>query len=231
MTRLDEREIAGGSENIDNAPDLIELRKSNRTRVVKRHWEQAEASKPRKRRRLTQLPTPTSTQTFTIHDEEQQFTRSPILPIDSSDSEQEKEPKNSQKTKKLPAWHQKYLQLKKESRVKARDYLVELIGHDSFKDVLQVPQIAPEVLLEDAFSLKDPLSVWRKFISEDDLQLIASHTNLNARAAIALQASHRASGKLQKARRWKKVTSTEIGGYFGALFLLGTQGAASLTDN
>ena len=80
MTRLDEREIAGASENIDNAPDLIELRKSNRRRVIKRYWEQAEASKPRKRRRLTQLLTPISTQTtsqtFTIYDEEQQAARS-----------------------------------------------------------------------------------------------------------------------------------------------------------
>ena len=49
MTRIDEREIAGASENIDNTPDLIELRKSNRARVVKRYWEQAEALKPRKR--------------------------------------------------------------------------------------------------------------------------------------------------------------------------------------
>jgi hypothetical protein len=234
MTRLDEREIAGASENIDNAPDLIELRKSNRTRVVKRHWEQAEASKPRKRRRLTKLPTPTSTQTtsqtFTIYDEEQQAAKSPTPEINSSDSERENDTKNSQKNQKLPAWHRKYLQLKRDSKSKARDYLIEIIGHDSFEDVLRVPQIAPEVLLEDAFNPQDPLSVWRKFISKDDLQQIASHTNLNARAALALQASQRVPG-LQKARRWKKVTSTEIGGYFGALFLLGTQGAASLTDN
>jgi hypothetical protein len=63
MSRVDEREIAGASESIDDAPDLIELRKSKRARVPKRQWEQAEASKPRKKRRLTQLPTPTSTQT------------------------------------------------------------------------------------------------------------------------------------------------------------------------
>jgi hypothetical protein len=235
MTRLDEREIAGASENIDNAPDLLELRKSNRTRVLKRHWEQAEASKPRKRRRLTQLPTPTSTQTttqtFPIYDEQQEATRSPTPRVNSSDSEQENEPKNSQKNQKLPAWHRKYLQLKKESRTKARDYLIEIIGHDSFKDVLKVPQIAPEVLLEDAFSLKDPLSVWRKFITTKDLDLITSHTNLNARAELTQQASQRAPGKLRKPRRWKKLTAAEIGGYFGALFLLGTQGASSLVDN
>jgi hypothetical protein len=226
MTRLDEREIAGASENIDNAPDLIELRKSNRTRVVKRHWEQAEASKPRKRRRLTQLPTPTSTQTtsqtFTIYNEEQQAARSPIPEINSSDSEQENDTKNSQKNQKLPAWHRKYLQLKRDSKSKARDYLIEIIGHDSFRDVLQVPQTAPEVLLEDTFDPQDPLSVWRKFISEDDLQQIASHTNLNARIDLVTKARHRAPGKLQKARRWKKVTATEIGGYFSALFVLGT---------
>ena len=113
MTRLDEREIAGASENIDNAPDLLELRKSNRTRVVKRHWEQAEALKPRKRRRLTQLPTLTSTQTttqtFPIYNEQQETTSSPTPRVNSLDLEQENELKNSQKNRKLPTWHRKYL--------------------------------------------------------------------------------------------------------------------------
>ena len=50
MTRIDKREISGASENIDDAPDVLEPRKSNRKRVVKRHWEQAETLKPHKRR-------------------------------------------------------------------------------------------------------------------------------------------------------------------------------------
>jgi hypothetical protein len=140
-------------------------------------------------------------------------------------------PKAPQKEKELPTWHRKYNRLKKQSAAAARDYLVEIIGHDSFEEALRVPKIAPEVLLDDPFNLRDPLSVWRKFISQEDLEYIASHTNSNAHAAIASQASQRAPGKLRKRRRWKKVTATEIGGYFGALFVLGTQGAASLVDN
>jgi hypothetical protein len=36
MSKVDEREIAGASESIDDAPDLIELPKSKRARVPKR---------------------------------------------------------------------------------------------------------------------------------------------------------------------------------------------------
>jgi len=143
MSRVDEREIAGASESIHDAPDLLELRKSKRARVPKQQWEQAEGPKPRKKRRLTQLPTPTSTQTtsqtFTIYDEQQQATESPAPEINSLDSEQENDTKNSQKNQKLPAWHRKYLHLKRDSKNKARDYLVEIIGHDSFENVLRVP--------------------------------------------------------------------------------------------
>lgn len=234
MSRLDEREIPGASDNIDDAPDLVELRKSNRACVPKRHWEQIEVSKPRKKRRL-QLPTPTSTQTtsqtFTIYDGSQQAPNSSILELDSPNPKEESSPKTSQKEQKLPAWHRKYIQLKKESKSKARDYLIEIIGHDNFEDVLQIPQVTPQVLLQDAFDPLDPLSVWQQFISIKDLQRISSATNVNARLALIEQAIQRTPGKLQKVRRWKKVTAHEIGGYFGALFVLGTQGAASLIDN
>jgi hypothetical protein len=99
MSRVDEREIAGASESIDDAPDLIELRKSKRARVIKRQWEQAEVLKPRKKRRLTQLLTPISTQTtsqtFTIYDEQQQAISLSTPEINSLDSEQENNTKKS----------------------------------------------------------------------------------------------------------------------------------------
>ena len=61
MTRVDEQEIHGVSENFEDAPDLVEIRTSNRGRVPKRQWPEEETPKSRKKRR-TQLPTPTSTQ-------------------------------------------------------------------------------------------------------------------------------------------------------------------------
>jgi hypothetical protein len=65
MTRIDEREIAGASDILDDAPDLLEVRKSGRARVIKRQWEQAKELKPGKKLRLTQLLTPRSTQQST----------------------------------------------------------------------------------------------------------------------------------------------------------------------
>jgi len=41
------------------------------------------------------------------------------------------------------------------------------------------------MLLKDTFSLTDPLSVWQNFITIKDLDLVISHTNLNARADLA----------------------------------------------
>jgi hypothetical protein len=61
MTRIDKREIAGASDTLDDAPDLLEVRKSGRARVIEQQWEQAEVLNLRKKLRLTQLPIPRST--------------------------------------------------------------------------------------------------------------------------------------------------------------------------
>jgi hypothetical protein len=76
--RLDEREIPGASEKVEDAPDLLEVRISKRGRIPKRQWPEVEATKPReprKKRTMTALPTPTSTQnstqtTIKIHEDE-----------------------------------------------------------------------------------------------------------------------------------------------------------------
>lgn len=85
-----------------------------------------------------------------------------------------------------------------------------------------MPEIAPKVLIEDLFNLKDPLLIQRKFISEEDLQYIASYTNANTHNALTKRVRERTLGALRKVRRQKKVITTEIRGYFRALFLLGT---------
>lgn len=107
-----------------------------------------------------------------------------------------------------------------------------IIGNDEYPEVLRIPIVTPEVLLDKAFSLKDPLSIWREFISEEDLLYVAKQTNKNASIERKKQLRDRPPGVKHKYKRpWKQVTTAEIGGYFGALFLLGTQGAASLCDN
>ena len=87
--------------------------------------------------------------------------------------------------------------------------------------MLKLPKASPKVLLNCPFTPEDPLSIWRHFISEEDLCYIANYTNLNAIQERTKQRLERPKSAKQK-RSWKKVTAAEMGGYFGALFLLGT---------
>ena len=232
--RVDERDIPGASDYIEDAPDLFKVRTSKRGRVPKREWPEVEVTKSRKKRRTTALPTPTSSQTISqkttnslkIYEDGQADTTESFLKVDALS--QLAFPK---KEAAKPTWLVRYTELRKRSKEQARDYLVEIIGHDEYKEKLQLPQTAPKVLLKNTFDLNDPLSAWRSFITEEDLLYIAAQTNANAYQDIQQQATQRPPGALKKQRRWKKVTTVEIGAYFGALFLLGTQGAASLSDN
>jgi hypothetical protein len=237
--RVDEREIQGASDRVDDAPDLLEVRKSNRRRVPKRHWPEIEASKPRKRRRTAQLPpTPSSTQTltqttsnsFNIYEDltSEPTNESTNKPANEPANEPPESSQRPQKDKQ--AWQVKYTELKSKSTKYARDYLVELIGNDEFPEALRIPTVPPEVLINEPFTLSDPLSIWRKFITEEDIRYITDSTNQNA-AKLRSQQRLQRGVRRTKLRPWKKVTTTEIGGYLGALFLLGTQGAASLVDN
>jgi Transposase IS4 len=233
MSRVDEREIPGASDSIDLAPDLLKLRKSNRARVPKRQWEQVEASKPRKKPRLTPLPTPNSTQQ-TTQPATQGFTIFEDKPEANNPSSDDNEPSRTasrEKKQKKAAWQVKYSRLKKQSKGHARDYLVEIIGHDDYPEALQIPQLEPKVLLDGSFKSEDPLSIWRQFIAEEDLHYITSKTNENAQITMTKYRQQRPVGTQRRARRWKTLTTVEIGAYFGALYLLGTQGAASLVDN
>lgn len=235
--RLDEREISGASERIDDAPDLIQLRTSNRGRKPKREWPEIFPLQPRKRAKKAPLPTPTSTQTstqtstdttFSIYEDEA-TTQAPEQSQSQSQSQATTRPKHQ---KQKQPWEAEYEKEKNTSNQAARDYLVNLIGSDEYPDVLKVPIVPPEVLLEKQFTLKDPLSIWREFITEKDLIYLANHTNKNALAERQKQREQRPPGLRQKQiRRWKNVTASEIGSYIGALFLLGTQGAVSLRDN
>jgi Transposase IS4 len=97
------------------------------------------------------------------------------------------------------------------------------------EDGLEVPNDKPS--LDGPFKPGDPLSIWRQFIAEEDLLYIVSRTNENARITGTNYRRERPVGTRRRPRRWKNLTTVEIGAYFGALYLLGTQGAASLVDN
>ena len=236
MTRVDEKEIPGASERIEDAPDLIQIRISKRGRVPKRQWPEDDTSKSRKKRCI-QLPTPTSTQQTTSQTSisSQSFSNSFIIydesPTDASESiptttETSGEPLGETSTKnkpKKPTWQVKYTELRKRSKEAARDYLVEIIGHEDFPEVLRQPEIKPQVLLDDQFDVLDPLLIWRHFITVEDCAYIASQTNANARI------NHQ--DDTTNARPWKDVTTAEISAYLGALFVLGTQGASKLVEN
>lgn len=239
MTRLDEREIPGASDKIGDAPDLVELRVSKRGRVVKREWPEEEAPKSRKRQR-TRPPTPISTQqttttqastnSFYIYNEiAEASTESSNEPTVETSAETDN--KRRKRNAEQPAWLVKYTQLRNSSKETARDYLIEIIGHDDFPQVLKVPEVKPKVLIKETFDPGDPLAIWRQFITEDDCAYIALQTNANARASIQQAYTQRPIGTRRKARRWKKMTTAEMSGYIGALFILGTQGASSLVDN
>jgi hypothetical protein len=73
---LIEKEIPGASDQVADAPDLLEVRTSKRGRIPKRKWPENEASKQLKQprqKRQRQLPTPNSTQNstqFTIFEDQ-----------------------------------------------------------------------------------------------------------------------------------------------------------------
>jgi hypothetical protein len=47
------------------------------------------------------------------------------------------------------------------------------VGHDKFPEAIKLPTTLPEVLIDEPFTLTDPLSIWRKFITKKDLLYIA----------------------------------------------------------
>jgi len=161
--RLDEREIPGASERIEDAPTLIEVRRSGRGRVPKREWSAVDASKPRKKRRVATPPLPlrtlTSTKT-TTQNSTQSSTASfavyedKLLP-DSSQSTSH----STRRTKQKQQWEVEYDKLKKRSTQDARDYLVQLIGNEEYPEALKVPIVPPTVLLDIPFTLDNPLSI------------------------------------------------------------------------
>jgi hypothetical protein len=157
--RVDERDIPGASDYIEDAPDLLEVRTLKRGRVPKREWPEVEVKKPRKKQRTTVRPTPTSTQTsiqstthtstnsFKIYEDEPEATAStPLQPA-------------SKRTKQKHTWKAEYVELKNKSTQGARDYLVQLIGNDEYPEVLRVPAVPPEVLLDCPFLPDDPLLI------------------------------------------------------------------------
>lgn len=230
--RVDECEIPGASDSIQDAPDLIKLRVSNRVRVPKRQWPEVETTKPRKKQRCDPLLTPTLSQNSTRNSTQktsQTSTASFAIYEDKPTDTPKIDIPAGKRSRQKHDWETEYQKIKKESTAGARDYLIQLIGNDKYPEVLRVPNISPQVLINEEFTLEDPLSIWRQFITQKDLLYIAKYTNQNA--TIALTKQRLAQPVRKKKRPWKRVTAVEIGGYFGALFLLGTQGAASLGDN
>ena len=173
--RVDEQEIPGASDCMDDAPSIFEARTSKRGRVPKRGWPEVEASKPRKKRQRRALPTPDSTQTST-----QTSTQANSFTIYQNEPTADQPLSARQNDPKKQDWELEFEERKKESKKAARDYLVQLIGNDEYPEVLRVPTVTPEVLIKDPFLLEDPLAIWRKFIGQEDLGYIANHTNKNA---------------------------------------------------
>ncbi len=195
-----------------------------------------EMGKKQRTQRTAALPTPNSTQNATqnaTQDTTQTSTQSfPIYeddPEPSTESVDSSEKTTRRKKKQKQAWEREYEGLSKRSIKAARDYLVHPVGKDEFPEVLQVPTVPPEVLLGADFTLEDALSIWRSSIFKEDLLYIATQTNANTSRERRKQFL---TQPIRKRRRpFKQVTTAEMGCYFGALFLLGTQGAAPLCDN
>ena len=80
-----------------------------------------------------------------------------------------------------------------ESKKEQGKAAVEIVRHDDFPEVLKVPEVKPKVLIEDEFSLLDPLSIWCRFISEEDWPYVALQTHANA---------YFSTGTKRKARRY-----------------------------
>jgi hypothetical protein len=162
-----EKEIPGASDSLADAPNLLELRKSNRRRQPKRQWPEVEATKPRKKQHR-QLPTPNSTQnstqtnSFTLYEDASIPTVEPAInePTNKPSNKPSNEPTQaSQRTKLKQEWELKYAELKRQSNQAARDYLLQLVGHDEFPEAMRLPTALPEVLIDEPFTLDDPLSI------------------------------------------------------------------------
>lgn len=188
--KLDGREIPGGPDSVAEAPDIIEILRFNRDRVTKRKCAEVEASKrsiSRRKRQNTGVPTPqsiqNSAQSSTQQLSQQSFTIYEDIAVEATLNPMTERPESSKKaakSKQEQGWESTYNNLKRQSSETARDYLVNLVGHDEFPEPRKVPTMPPEVLIDEEFDLSDLLKIWRRFITDEIISHITKATNQNA---------------------------------------------------
>jgi hypothetical protein len=66
---------------------------------------------------------------------------------------------STSKLKQKQEWELHYIELKKQSNVTARDFLLTQVGNDEFPQAIKLPEVLLEVLIDEAFTLTDPLSI------------------------------------------------------------------------
>lgn len=184
-TMVDEQEVSGASDSIDNAPSLQVARSSGRSRTATKRLLESQVQersvkdprrKPKRQFNVYEEPdTPPLTQATT--NPSQGGTQQTI----PSTSQPKKRPRAS-KTKLVAApenredWEDDF----ETATTKPRklQVLLKALGHEDFPQRIRIPQrIGTTNLDGQKLDPLDPLAIWSRFISPQILQTIAENTN------------------------------------------------------
>jgi hypothetical protein len=225
---IDERELAGASDSVTDAPSLQASRASKRPPkpsqrlLASQGQEQTPVPIQRKRK-----------QQFTIHED---LITPPSTQATSYSSQTEpqktenfrSQPKKHTRASKtspeqLPEiWEQNF----NNATNKATKFqvLIEALGHEDFTQKMHIPERATKANLDEELDPLNPLWLWSKFIPSQVLQTIAEHTNEHE--SLHFEARNHSV----RERPWKDVSGADIGAFLGAAMLMGVHPQSCLED-
>ena len=226
---IDEQEHSGASNSTTDAPSISLYRTSGRAvRATQKLRESRVVQDPPPLNRGRKRARPSGT-SFQIHHDKTLPTPPPTQDtsqISTGGSKRQRTKPLQKETKKKEAWKVELDSLDDTSA--KRDFLLQFIGREDFRDRLHIPHRA-SAITNDAFDRPldplDPLYVWHKLIPPEVLEIISQNTNENESQSYDERPQHP-----HFERSWHDTTGADIGAYIGALMLMGCQPSACIED-
>lgn len=229
---IDEQEIPGASDNVNDAPSLEASRRPKREVQPSQRIRDIQASQtvlpPRKRKQKAPFevfqdqPTPPSTQR--TDQSSQEIARELSQEGPSQKRARKSIKKSSQKTSPLEPWD---AQFEVASTTQAKvEVLLETLGHEDFPDPLQIPSRMPNITFDETeLDPLNPLPIWHRFIKPEILDIIATNTNENETLAYEQKEQH-----TKWERAWHDISGHDVGAFFGASMLMGVHHMNHIED-
>jgi hypothetical protein len=229
---VDEQEVPGASNSVDDAPSLQAARLSGRSRTATRRLLESQVQERSIRSK------PKSKQQFNVYEEPATPPDTQVTINTSQEGTQQVIPSTSRPKKRLRASQKKPIQTPENREDWEDDFetattksrklqvLLEALGHEDFPQRLRIPpRVGTANLAGQKLDPLDPLALWSRFISPQILQAIAENTNEYEAIQFESTKDH-----TTKERPWKDVTGADIGAYLGAAMLMGVQPQSRIQD-